>query len=337
MKRRIVPVFLPAHDRGALFDPPVVPAVPLEAVAARARGALEAALGENGSPELAWFGSSIGAHAEAVRKALLSIARRKISQRVTLDPPHATDALLEELAKHGVKTIEIDAVSFDDEALDTCGLAWTAVEAIEAVRRVKAAGFKTGVLMRPGLPGGTEEETLRTGKRTAQLVPDFVRIYPVLVLAGSRLEPAFASRLYRPLSVEEAIGICRELVRIFEGASIPVSRLGLQPQVDIEGGPEVVAGPWHPSLRTLVEGSLWYERALKLVHQVFRFQREMTLVVAPCDETRLRGPQGLNVRRLKEKFRLRSLAVRVDEGKAAGTLELEAVDPVSSEIVRRAG
>jgi len=333
LKRRILPVFLPPHDRGALIDPPCVPAAPLEAFVERARAAIEA--GAEGASQLAWFGSSIGAHAREVRRALLSLS--KIPQRVTLDPPHADDALLDELESLGVRTVELDAGSFDDDALAACGLGWRAGDAVEAVRRLKAHGFETGIVVRPGLPGGATSEMLRTGRRAAELAPDFVRIYPVLVLAGSRLESAFESRRYRPLAVEEAIHVCRELVKLFEAASVPVSRLGLQPQVDIDGGPEVVAGPWHPSLRTLVEGSLWYERALKLVRETFRFQRDMTLVVAPCDETRVRGPQGLNVRRLKEKFRLRSLAVRGDPSKTPGTLELEAVDPVTSDVVRRAG
>lgn len=337
MKRAILPVFLPPHDRGALIDPPCAPRSSLESIAARAKAALDAALAENKKPQLAWFGSSIGAHDETTRKTLLSIAKKRASQRVTLDPSHATKALLSELWSRGVRTIEVDVTSFDDEALAASGLAWRSPEAAESVARVKAAGFETGVVVRPGLPGGTMAETLRTGRRAAELAPAFVRIYPVLVLAGSRLEAAFESRRYRPLSIEEAIGVCRELVKVFEAASIPVSRLGLQPQVDVDGAPEVVTGPWHPSLRTLVEGSIWYERALALVRVVFRFQRDMTLVVAPCDETRLRGPQGLNVRRLKEKFRLRTLAVRVDDSRLPGTLELEAVDPVSLEVVRRAG
>src|SRR5439155_26201339 len=120
-------------------------------------------------------------------------------------------------------------------------------------------------------------------------------------------------------------------------AGIPVSRVGFQPAVDVEQGAVVVAGPWHPALRALAEAPIWFERCSKLIAANFRFQKTVTLVVAPSDESRLRGPCGETVKRLREKFRLDRLEVRADEMLARGSLVLEVMDPVAKALRAVAG
>lgn len=342
----VIPVFLPpTGDRGCLIDPP--PRVACGDTAKwveRAGAQIEAALAArpesrraSAEParltrrsQIGFFGGSFGALAPSMRCALLDgvapfLARGAVaSLRVTLDPGHVDPAILETLSGAGVATVELDVGSFDDEALAACGFPWRAATAIDAAAMIRGAGLELGFVLRPGMPGGTPAEVVRTARRAAELRPSFVRIYPVLVLAGSALAAAFEARLYRPLSLDEAVSITADLLRIFEEAEVAVGRVGFQPAVDLDGGGEVIAGPHHPSIRALAEASIWLARAMTLIAAHFRFQREITLVVAPTDESRLRGPQGANARRLREKFRLEKLHVRVDEGAAPGSLALDA-------------
>jgi len=60
-------------------------------------------------------------------------------------------------------------------------------------------------------------------------------------------------------------------------------------------------------------------------------------VVAPSDESRVRGLHGSVVRRLKEKFRLEKLHVRADAEAAAGSLALELADVAGGALRRVAG
>ena len=336
MKTRawVLPVFLPpvvSHSR--LIDPPLraAPASRAEWRERALAGAGETLRRRPGKAQLGFFGASFGAQNAEWRAEALSLAAalkgRIESLRVTLEPHDVSPSLLDELWAAKVRTVELDVGAFDDEALSTCDLPWRSGDAAVALAALQKRGFATGVILRPGMPGGTPAEVLRTARRAVELRPAFVRIYPVLVLAGTPLAAAFESRLYRPLSLDEAIEFCGEMLRLFGEAGIAVSRIGLQPAVDLDGGATVIAGPWHPSLRALAESPLWLERASKLISAHFRFQKELTLIVAPRDESRVRGPQGAIVKRLREKFRLEKLQVRVDAALDEGSLALEWSDP----------
>ena len=57
-----------------------------------------------------------------------------------------------------------------------------------ACRLLREAGFRVGAQLMPGLAGDTAVTALLTLRRTLALRPDFLRIYPTLVLAGTTLE-----------------------------------------------------------------------------------------------------------------------------------------------------
>lgn len=344
--REIVPCWLPpAADRGSLIDP--APRAPCDDAAKwveRAEAQIDAGLAKaetrakpargRAAPQIAFFGGSIASVPGGLRAALLEVARKRVrarraaSVRVTLGPEDCEPSLLAELEAARVKTIELDIATFDDDALVASGFAHRTSSIAPAVASLRAAKLEVGLVVRPGLPGSMPGEPLRSARRAVELAPDFVRVYPVLVLAGSKLELLYESRRYRPLSLEEGISLGRDILSIFEDAGVTVVRLGFQPAVDLDGGAKVVAGPHHPALRAIVESSLWLERASAVIAASFRFQKELTLVVHPRDESRLRGLQGANVRRLREKYRLDKLHVRLDEAAAPGSLSLDLPEPV---------
>ena len=61
---------------------------------------------------------------------------------------------------------------------------------------------------------------------------------------------------YKPYSLEMAVKVSREMLKLYNEAKVKVIRIGLQPTDTIAEGKDVVAGPFHPAFRELVEGSL---------------------------------------------------------------------------------
>jgi len=85
-----------------------------------------------------------------------------------------------------------------------------------------------------------------------ELRPDFVRIYPTVVVKDTPLEKMYLNALYRPWPLNEMVKMCREMVSLFNAENIPIIRLGLQHTETLEQ--DIVAGPYHPSFRELVKG-----------------------------------------------------------------------------------
>jgi histone acetyltransferase (RNA polymerase elongator complex component) len=172
-----------------------------------------------------------------------------------------------------------------------------------------------------GLPGDSSDRFVATVEEVIQLRPDFVRLYPTIVIKGTQLERWFRQGHYSPLSLEQAITLTKEGLKRFHEAHVPVIRIGLQPTPSLPGN--IVAGPYHPAFRQLVESVLLYEQAADLLAQ---FPREgnisPTFFVSPKDISTFYGQGRRNIRRLQEAFDLQEIRVRPDHNQERGTVSL---------------
>ena len=70
--------------------------------------------------------------------------------------------------------------------------------------------------------------------------------------------------IFRPLTVDEAVSVCCKLYLKFVCSGIDVIRIGLQPTDNIRPGRDLVAGPFHPAFRNLVESKILNDIVLYL-------------------------------------------------------------------------
>lgn len=234
---------------------------------------VEAGLGAGLGPrpgQVAFYGGTFTLLPRPRQAALLAAVKPFLDQglvaglRVSTRPDALEEDELEFLARHGVDTIEIGAQSFDDRVLKATGRGHDAGVTRRAARAVKARGFKLGLQLLPGLPAEDAASLELTTRAALELAPDFVRIYPALVVRGTGLARFFAAGAYRPWTLEEAVERVALMYQRFVGRGIPVIRLGLMHQPGLEK--EVLAGPLHPSLGHLVKCRVFFNglgRALR--------------------------------------------------------------------------
>jgi hypothetical protein len=67
-----------------------------------------------------------------------------------------------------------------------------------------------------------------------------------------------------------------------------------------EGG--ILAGPWHPAFRSLVEAELFRDMALALMDRAAPDPHEPVFHVAPADLSSFHGPGGRNRLLLESRF-----------------------------------
>ena len=224
---------------------------------------------DDASIEIAFYGGSFTAIETNLQEELLQTAYQYIedgkveSIRISTRPDCIDKEILKRLKKYKVKTIELGVQSANDYILKRTNRGHNFEDVKKASKIIRWNGFKLGHQMMVGLPESTRIDEINTAKALIKLKPKMVRIYPVLVVKNTKLEQEYKDGKYEPLPLVQAIETCKELVRMFDDKNIEIIRVGLQNTEEISDPgtkeSEVVAGPYHPAFRQLVESALWYD------------------------------------------------------------------------------
>ena len=261
--------------------------------------------------ELAFFGGNfLGLDPSDVKTYLdcaRELKRRNMidSVRFSTRPDTILPETLDLLTGYPVSAIEIGAQSMDDHVLDTARRGHTAEDTVRGAKMIREKGFSLGIQMMTGLPGDTDSTCIHTAKEILSLFPEFVRIYPLIVLKGSRIAEWYKAGTYTPPSLEQGVRLVKTLYKLFTDHHIPVIRMGLQASDMFDDPDLAIAGPWHPAFGHLVLSELMYDRAEAAIRSHLERHPEETLVtlqVHPASESRLRGNKNENINRLKGRF-----------------------------------
>ena len=107
----------------------------------------------------------------------------------------------------GATRIELGVQTVYDDILHRMERGHTVFDSIAATRIAKDAGLKVCYHMMPGLPGSTEHRDLdsfRTIFKDSSFKPDMLKIYPTLVIRGTKLFDLWTEGKYEPLTTDAA-------------------------------------------------------------------------------------------------------------------------------------
>jgi radical SAM protein (TIGR01212 family) len=121
-------------------------------------------------------------------RALSGIVGVSIGTRPDLLPEPVLDLIAETFAGIDV-WIEIGVQSADDATLAAIGRNHDFAAVVDAAARVRARGFLLCAHVILGLPGEGEAHVRRTAERLRAIAIDGVKLHPLVVTRGSRLEP----------------------------------------------------------------------------------------------------------------------------------------------------
>ena len=287
---------------------------------------------KNSYKEVAFFGGSFTGieyekQEEYLKTAYEYIKKKKINSiRISTRPDYINKKELKLLKKYKVKTIELGVQSSNDYILKKIGRGHTFEDVIKASKMIRMHRFKLGHQMMVGLPDSTKIDDINTAKALIKLKPKIVRIYPVLVVKGTQLEKDYNNGEYEPISLVQAVETCKELVAMFNKKNIEVIRIGLQTTDEISDpkndGSEVVAGPYHPAFRQLVESGLWYDSIVSKIKKLNVKVKEVQVTVNPIDVNNVIGHKKDNAIKLKELYDV-DLIVEQDENIKQGKSKIE--------------
>lgn len=263
------------------------------------RSAVETALDslkENSKySEIAFFGGSFTAIDREYMRSLLDATAPYIDRfkgiRISTRPDCIDEDILALLRSYHVTSIELGAQSMDDAVLLANDRGHTAEEVRRAAELIKSDGFSLGLQMMTGLYNSTPEADILTAKAFIDLHPDTVRIYPTVVLKGTRLGELYEAGLYQPQPLDEAVALCAQLIQLFEENGVRVIRVGLHDSESLRENR--LSGPYHPAFRELCESRIMLDQAISLLQQEEKGTH--TLCVNPKSRSKMTGNKKSNL------------------------------------------
>lgn len=217
---------------------------------------------DNSTIEVSFFGGTFTAININKQRELLQVAKEYKEKgiidyiRLSTRPDYIDNFILTHLKEYMVDIIELGVQSLDEEVLRKSGRGHTAVQVEEASKLIKNYGFILGHQIMIGLPGDNFDKDIDTTKRSLEMKPDLCRIYPSLIIKDTPMEDMYNNKTYCPYTLDEAIEICEKMYKMYIENNVNVIRVGLQPTDNIAEGKDVIAGPFHPAFRELVESKI---------------------------------------------------------------------------------
>ena len=279
--------------------------------------------------QIAFYGGNFLGLPERQVRDLLETAAAYVARgdatsiRFSTRPDTITQSTLATLRDFPVAAIELGLQSMDDRVLALTRRGHDAKCTVNAAHMVKAAGYALGLQMMTGLPGDTARGAEQTAIKMISLEPDFVRIYPTLVLEHSPLAEQFRTGAFLPTTLEETIALVSRLFLIFTGSHVRVIRMGLQADDTLSSEGTVLAGPYHSAFGERVYSRVFYHLAeAALVRHPDRHHL-LGIRVHPRHLSRMIGAGRENLHRLKAQFHIETLTIKPDTGITPHHLEVD--------------
>ena len=266
--------------------------------------------------EIAFFGGSFTGIDPSLQEIYLDIAHDYKKSglidgiRLSTRPDYIDEEILNRLARYEVDTVELGVQSMDSKVLLLSQRGYKAKVVYEASQAIQSKGFRLGLQMMIGLPGDSKEKSLETARDICEIKPDFVRIYPTLVVRETFLERLYYDDIYKPLSVDQAVDWVKELSYIFNEHKITIIRVGLQPSDTLVEN--LVAGPYHPSFGQLVSSAMIYDGLKEVLDHVTDIDK-LKLRVNKKYRSELVGQKKANILNLMEQYQLEEIIIEDQE------------------------
>jgi len=149
-----------------------------------------------------------------VQKTNSQARHRNVGLVVETRPDLITIENLVEMRRQGVTKMQLGIQSMDDRILQLNKRGHSAEEAEEAIRLVRAAGYKVVVHWMPNLLGSTpqsDREDFARLWREGGVNPDEMKIYPCQLLRNAELYQYWERGEYRPYEEQELIDLLADI------------------------------------------------------------------------------------------------------------------------------
>ncbi len=219
---------------------------------------------KNIQKQIAFFGGTFTAIPLDEQRQLLSSVEKYIDQftsiRISTRPDCITNDILLFLKDHNVKTIELGIQSFDNEVLAHSKRYYDQDTAVNACKQVKEMGFDLCIQLMPGLPNDTRRTFIDSIDLCCQIKPDFVRLYPTVVLKNTRLAEDYLTGKYQLISEEQMLEMLIDAIEELNASNIQIIKIGLHSDLNPD---DIVASNIPQNIGEIINGIFLFKKILR--------------------------------------------------------------------------
>jgi len=120
-----------------------------------------------------------------------------------------------EMLKLGCTRVELGVQTLYEDVLKETHRGHSLKDTMDSIRILRDLGFKLNFHMMPGLPGVSKEQDIWCFKElfdNSNYRPDMLKVYPTMVMPGTKLYLDYKKGKFKPLSTEEAADILSEMI-----------------------------------------------------------------------------------------------------------------------------
>lgn len=223
---------------------------------------------EKSDSEIAFFGGSFTAVPREYMLELLESVQEFTGEkgfkgiRISTRPDCINTEILDILKKYHVTSIELGAQSMSNKVLEANERGHTAEDVFKASELIRQYGFELGLQMMIGLYQSNGNDEYDTMNKIIEIHPDTVRIYPVVILKGTKLAELYESGKYElfcsedeKFDFQDVVEITATMMEMFEQNGIRVIKCGLHASEFVEK--DMIGGFYHPAFRELCENEIY--------------------------------------------------------------------------------
>ena len=178
---------------------------------------------------------------------------RNVGITVETRPDWSKEQHVDRMFSMGVTRVELGVQNIYDDIYELVDRGHTVQDVVEATRILKDSGLKVAYHLMPGMPGSDCDRDLKAFKKVfsdERFKPDMVKIYPCLVIKGTKVYEWWKRGIYKPYTTDEAAQLIMEVKK-----SIPEWIRIMRVQRDIPAY-LIEAGVNRSNLRQIVQEQL---------------------------------------------------------------------------------
>ncbi|MCJ7610523.1 tRNA uridine(34) 5-carboxymethylaminomethyl modification radical SAM/GNAT enzyme Elp3 [Candidatus Bathyarchaeota archaeon] len=164
-------------------------------------------------------------------------------------PDHCQPEDIDHMLDLGVTRVELGVQTVYDDVYQLVERGHSVEHVVDATRRLKDAGLKVCYHMMPGLPGSSPDRDISAFRALfddPSFRPDMIKIYPCLVLEGTKIHEWWRLGEYQPLTTSEAVELLSE---VKDGVPFWVRIMRVQRDIPAQ---LIIAGVKKSNLRQLI-------------------------------------------------------------------------------------